>query len=83
MHGTSERHHRGSDVTRSWRRWFAHCFGNIDAAGCQKAIVKQITQGRGSCVIAVKDNQPTLHEAVRDVVRKQLEGELEDLQYRV
>ena len=61
----------------------AHSIITIDAAGCQKTIVEQITQGHGSYVIAVKDNQPTLHEAVRDVVRKQLEGELEDLQYRV
>jgi predicted transposase YbfD/YdcC len=61
----------------------AHSIITIDAAGCQKAIVQQIAQGKGSYVIAVKDNQPTLHEAVREVIRQQLEGELEDLQYRV
>ena len=32
----------------------------IDAMGCQKEIVKQVVAGGGDCVIAVKDNQPTL-----------------------
>ena len=31
----------------------------IDAMGCQKEIVEQVVAG-GDCVIAVKDNQPTL-----------------------
>lgn len=55
----------------------------IDAIGCQKAIVAQIHKARGTYVIAVKDNQPTLHEAVCDVIREQLEEAHEDLQYRV
>ena len=37
----------------------------IDALGCQKEIVQQIVTGGGDCVIAVKDNQPKLAEAIR------------------
>jgi predicted transposase YbfD/YdcC len=38
----------------------------IDAMGCQTAIAEQITQARGDYVLAVKDNQPQLAEALRD-----------------
>lgn len=55
----------------------------IDAMGCQKAIVQQIDQGKGIYVIAVKDNQPKLYDAVRDLVAEQLDDVHEDLQYRV
>jgi len=55
----------------------------IDAIGCQKAIVEQIDDSDGIYVIAVKDNQPKLHDAVRDVIREQLNEAKEDLQYRV
>lgn len=37
----------------------------IDAAGCQKAIAAQIVAAGGDYVLAVKDNQPTLHAEVR------------------
>jgi predicted transposase YbfD/YdcC len=33
----------------------------IDAMGCQKAIAETIVTGGGDYVLAVKDNQPTLH----------------------
>ena len=36
----------------------------IDAMGCQKAIVEQIVEGGGEAVIAVKSNQPKLHNAI-------------------
>ena len=36
----------------------------IDAAGCQKEIARQIRDGGGDYLLAVKGNQPTLHEAV-------------------
>jgi predicted transposase YbfD/YdcC len=42
------------------------CIVTIDAMGCQKAIAKQIRQGNGDYVLAVKDNQPSPHEAVVD-----------------
>ncbi len=37
---------------------------SIDAMGCQKQIAKQIVDGGGDYVLAVKDNQPTLHAAI-------------------
>jgi predicted transposase YbfD/YdcC len=36
----------------------------IDAMGCQKQIAQQIRARQGSYVLAVKDNQPTLHEQI-------------------
>ncbi|MDR2188151.1 MAG: ISAs1 family transposase [Azonexus sp.] len=38
----------------------------MDAMGCQTAIAQQITAGGGDYVLAVKDNQPRLAEALRD-----------------
>ncbi len=35
-----------------------------DAMGCQTAIAEQIVAGGGDYVLALKDNQPTLHELV-------------------
>jgi predicted transposase YbfD/YdcC len=37
----------------------------IDAMGCQKEIAAQIVAGGGDYVLAVKDNQPTLHAALQ------------------
>jgi predicted transposase YbfD/YdcC len=54
----------------------------IDAMGCQKNIVEQIVDGGGDCVIAVKDNQPTLKAAIESYFDKHLERDLEDLRYR-
>jgi predicted transposase YbfD/YdcC len=39
---------------------------SIDAMGCQKEIAKQIVKEGGDYVLAVKDNQPTLSEAIRE-----------------
>ena len=36
----------------------------IDAIGCQKRITEEIISGGADYVLAVKDNQPTLHEDV-------------------
>jgi predicted transposase YbfD/YdcC len=54
----------------------------IDAMGCQKEIVQQIAEGGGDFVIAVKDNQPKLVEAIANFFQEHLERDLEDLQYR-
>src|SRR5204863_7958531 len=54
----------------------------IDAMGCQKDIARDIVAGGGDFVIAVKDNQPKLSEAIGAVVEKHLEGELEALTHR-
>jgi predicted transposase YbfD/YdcC len=37
----------------------------IDAMGCQTAIAQQIVEQQADYVLALKDNQPTLHERVR------------------
>ena len=37
----------------------------IDAMGCQTAIAAQIIEQRADYVLALKDNQPTVHERVR------------------
>ncbi len=54
----------------------------IDAMGCQKEIARDIVAGGGDFVIAVKDNQPTLREAIETYFREHLERDLEDLRYR-
>lgn len=38
----------------------------IDAMGCQKDIAAQIVEAGGDYVLAVKDNQPTLHAAIHE-----------------
>jgi predicted transposase YbfD/YdcC len=46
----------------------------IDAMGCQKEIARQIIAQKGNYVLAVKENQPTLHE---QIVRSFKEARLE------
>jgi predicted transposase YbfD/YdcC len=38
----------------------------IDAMGCQREIAQKIVAGGGDYVLAVKDNQPKLHDAIRE-----------------
>lgn len=40
----------------------------IDAIGCQKQIAQIITEKQGDYVLAVKENQPTLHAAVKGLL---------------
>lgn len=40
----------------------------IDAMGCQRAIAQEIIKGGGNYVLAVKDNQPTLHAKVKTLL---------------
>jgi predicted transposase YbfD/YdcC len=54
----------------------------IDAMGCQKEIAGDIVNGGGDFVIAVKDNQPKLREAIATHFEKHRERDLEDLRYR-
>ncbi len=54
----------------------------VDAMGCQKAIVEQVVTGGGDCVIAVKDDRPTLLAAIPDFFLDPLERDLEDLRSR-
>jgi predicted transposase YbfD/YdcC len=48
----------------------------IDAMGCQKDIATKIIAQKGDYVLAVKDNQPKLHEAVQEVFRDERQDEL-------
>ena len=42
-----------------------HTTVTIDAIGCQKQIARQIVEAKGHYVLALKDNQPTLHDQVK------------------
>jgi predicted transposase YbfD/YdcC len=42
------------------------CLVTIDAMGCQKKIAELIIEQEADYLLAVKDNQPTLHQAVQD-----------------
>ena len=53
----------------------------IDALGCQKDIAAAIHEGGADYVLAVKDNQPTLHDDIRQVFSEVLDGGLADLEY--
>lgn len=54
----------------------------IDAMGCQKAIARDIVTGGGDFVLAVKDNQPKLADAVGRLVEEHLDGTRNELQHR-
>lgn len=54
----------------------------IDAMGCQKAITEQIIAAGADYVLAVKDNQPTLHEEVHQLFMDGLENDFADLEHR-
>jgi predicted transposase YbfD/YdcC len=54
----------------------------IDAMGCQKEIARDIVKGGGDFVIAVKDNQPKLREAIEEHFDEHLERDQEDIRYR-
>jgi predicted transposase YbfD/YdcC len=60
----------------------ANAIITIDAMGCQKDIVTQIVDGGGDYIVAVKDNQPKLLDAIETHFREALERDLEDIQYR-
>ena len=60
----------------------ANTIVTIDAMGCQKAIVEQIVTDGGDAVIAVKKNQPKLHDAIESFFAEAIARDLEDLAYR-
>jgi predicted transposase YbfD/YdcC len=59
-----------------------HTVITIDAMGCQKEIAREIVEGGGDFVLAVKDNQPTLRETIQALIVGQIDRDLEDLKYR-
>lgn len=48
------------------------CLVTIDAMGCQREIAKRIVEQEGDYVLAVKENQPKLHEAIEGFFSEQL-----------
>jgi hypothetical protein len=46
-----------------------------DAMGCQREIVKTIVEKDADYVIAVKQNQPTLYEQVKQLFKQAIERE--------
>ena len=54
----------------------------IDAMGCQKEIAGNIVAQEGDYVLAVKDNQPKLHQAVQAIFSDEREDELLHMPHR-
>jgi predicted transposase YbfD/YdcC len=52
------------------------CVVTIDAMGCQREIAEKIVAAEADYVLAVKDNQPKLCDAIRDFFSEQLEDDL-------
>ena len=48
----------------------AGCIVTIDAMGCQREIIKKIVEKDADYVIAVKKNQPTLHEQIKQLFKQ-------------
>lgn len=51
------------------------CLVTIDAMGCQTAIAEAILDREADYVLAVKDNQPTLHRGIEDHFLKHMEDD--------
>jgi predicted transposase YbfD/YdcC len=54
------------------------CIVTIDAMGCQKDIAAAIRTGAADYVLAVKDNQPDLHQTVHEAFMAHAEGDFAD-----
>ena len=54
----------------------------IDAMGCQKAIAEKIVTAKGDYVLAVKENQPKLYQAIQAVFSGHLENDLQHVPHR-
>jgi len=58
------------------------CLITIDAMGCQREIAQQIVDAQADYVLAVKDNQPKLHEAIQDFFDEHLEDDCRSITCR-
>jgi predicted transposase YbfD/YdcC len=54
------------------------CLVTIDAMGCQKKIAETIIEQEADYLLAVKDNQPKLHQ-YRIILHKQIKWFLKDI----
>ena len=57
------------------------CIVTIDAMGCQKDIAKKIIEKKADYVLAVKGNQKTLHQDIKDFLDDLEQGNFIDEQY--
>jgi predicted transposase YbfD/YdcC len=57
----------------------AGCIVTIDAMGCQREIVKKIVEKDADYVIAVKKNQPTLYEQIKQLFKQAIATQGEGL----
>jgi predicted transposase YbfD/YdcC len=60
----------------------AGCLVTIDAMGCQREIAQQIVAQNADYVLAVKANQPQLHDALVDFFSEHLEDDLQSVPCR-
>ena len=51
----------------------------IDAMGCQTEIAKKIREKKGNYILAVKDNQKTLRQDIRDYFEGLEQGDIRDM----
>lgn len=56
------------------------CIVTIDAMGCQKEIAAKIVGKQADYILGLKDNQPTLHSAVKELFDTFVGPTLDDLQ---
>lgn len=54
----------------------------IDAMGCQTQIARQIVEAGADYCLAVKDNQPTLHQGIIDFFEKHVEDDFAGIRMR-
>jgi len=54
------------------------CLVTIDAMGCQKNIAEVILEQEADYLLAVKDNQPTLHQAIQNYFEEANKANFED-----
>jgi predicted transposase YbfD/YdcC len=58
------------------------CLVTIDAMGCQREIAQKIVNQQADYVLAVKDNQPKLCQAIGDFFSEHLEDDLKQVSHR-
>ena len=58
------------------------CLVTIDAMGCQREVAQRIVAAGADYVLAVKDNQPKLHAAIRNFFNEHLEDDLQRVPHR-
>jgi len=51
----------------------------IDAMGCQTEIAKKVVEKKGNYILAVKDNQKTLHQDIREYFEGLEQGDIREL----